>query len=331
MTATLRSDSSVAYGGRTNTTIPAPTGIQNGDQLRIVFLIGAAPGIVPAATPPAGFTEKGSPYPLIVIGDGPFELQARVYEKPASGEAGDYTITHANASTAAWMGAVQGAANQGSAATGATDAGTAPVAPGVTPDDDGALIIFWASSFNFLGAVTPPGSPPVFTERLDSGASILYAATGEMAVAGPTGNKTVTVTQGPSMAGLIVVEAAADLSPKLSRRRIMVLPATTAIGITLSQITNSPFKSDIFPIHDASRLTLEVQADQPASAGSWVIKAVPAPDNTIDGQIVVTTGFPATPADVSSVTAEVAHMWGYVQQVTPIAGATLQRVIVYKQ
>ena len=111
----------------------------------------------------------------------------------------------------------------------------------------------------------------------------------------------------------------------------MISPATRAIGINLTQITNPPNKSEVFPIHDASRLTLEVQADQPASAGSWVIKAVPAPDNTIDGQILVTTGFPAAPADVSSETAEVAHMWGYVQQLTPISGAALQRVIVYKQ
>jgi hypothetical protein len=122
-----------------------------------------------------------------------------------------------------------------------------------------------------------------------------------------------------------------EISATLRPRRNMTLPATTAIGIDLTKITNSPFKSDIFPIHDASRLTLEVQADQPASAGSWVIKAVPAPDNTIDGQVLVTTNFPATPADVSSATAEVAHMWGYVQQVTPISGASLVRVIVYKQ
>ena len=111
----------------------------------------------------------------------------------------------------------------------------------------------------------------------------------------------------------------------------MILPATFAIGINLTQITNSPFKSDVFPLHDASRVTLEVQADQPASAGQWVIKAVPAPDNTIDGQILVTTNFPATPADVASETADVAHMWGYVQQVTPIASASLVRVVVYKQ
>jgi hypothetical protein len=88
-------------------------------------------------------------------------------------------------------------------------------------------------------------------------------------------------------------------------------------------------------LSDSRRLTPDARsAGGPAGVGgvgSWVIKAVPAPDNTIDGQVLVTTNFPATPADVSSATAEVAHMWGYVQQVTPISGASLVRVIVYKQ
>lgn len=205
----FRSDSSIAYANRTNTIITAPIGIQDGDFLQTVFLIGAPTGLVPVVTPPAGFSEiLTAPYPLSVNVGG-FEVQSRLYWKPALSESGNYQFNHAAANTTAYMLAASGAALVAPTATGGTDpTGVNPVAPSITTLLNHALIIFFAQSFDFLGAVTPPGSPPVFTERLDSGTSILYVATGDMITAGATGNKTVTVTLDPSAASLIAIEPA---------------------------------------------------------------------------------------------------------------------------
>src|SRR6266508_3526917 len=203
----FRSDSSIAYANRTNTTIIAPVGIQDNDFLQTVFLIGGPTGLVPAVATSTGFSEiLTAPYPL--SGNvGGFEGQSRLYWKPASGESGNYQFNHAAANTTAYMLAASGASLVAPTATGGTDpTGVNPIAPSITTLLNHALIIFFAQSFDFLGAVTPPGSPTVFTERLDSAGSILSVATGDMVAAGPTGNKTVTVTLDPSAAGLIAIE-----------------------------------------------------------------------------------------------------------------------------
>jgi hypothetical protein len=104
---------------------------------------------------------------------------------------------------------VGGAADESSAVSGVFDADDTPEAPSVDPVRPGALIIFFGKSSNFLGAVTPPaGSTPTFVERLDVANSILYIATGEMPTADPTGPKSIVLTEAPTLAGMIVVEAA---------------------------------------------------------------------------------------------------------------------------
>src|SRR6266511_1044781 len=98
----FRSDSSIAYANRTNTTIIAPVGIQDNDFLQTVFLIGGPTGLVPAVAPPTGFSEiLTAPYPLSVNVGG-FEVQSRLYWKPASGESGNYQFNHAAANTTAY-------------------------------------------------------------------------------------------------------------------------------------------------------------------------------------------------------------------------------------
>lgn len=223
MAATFISDSVLNYGGRTNSTIAAPAGIANLDELRMLFAVGAGGG-APAATPPAGFVSVGAGFPYTVT-DGGFVLSVDVYQKTAGGaEPANYTVTHAAGNSAAWMCTVRGAVNGGSQATFGTDpGGVNPVAPSVTTLTDQALLIFFAQSFNFLGAVTEPASPPVWTERLDSGASILYVATGNFSPAGATGTRTVTVTQQPSSAGLIVLESAAPVGGDGHNSRIIMI------------------------------------------------------------------------------------------------------------
>ena len=204
------SGSTVNYAARTDTEIPPPGVIVDGGKLVTFFLIGGF-GVIPAITPPAGFAEiLTAPYPISVSSGG-FTVESHIYWKNALGELGNYTFTHANANTTAYMFATSVADPAAPVATGGTDlaplpAVPSPTAPSLATVSDGALIGLFAESFNFLGAVVAPGPPPVFTDRLNSALSILYAATGEMPVAGPTGNKTVIVTENPSAAGMVAIE-----------------------------------------------------------------------------------------------------------------------------
>lgn len=118
----------------------------------------------------------------------------------------------------------------------------------------------------------------------------------------------------------------------LRPRRNMIVE-TTAIEIPVAKITATPFKSDLLLIDKESRVTLMAQASANPSAGSWVLRAIPGDDVSIPGQVIATLNFPATPtaARVSSVTVEIAHVYAYVEQVTPIAGATLEKMVLYKQ
>jgi hypothetical protein len=334
------SGTSLNYTNHTDPIFTAPPGIANGVILSLLFEIGGNPS--PPATPPDGF-ELADGYPLTRSDSNGFTVRTYLWTKPANNEAGDYQVIHSNAPSTGFLWTVLGADVANPLLplpTDQTGIGTTATAPGLTTTLDQTLIMGWVGRWNFPGGTFDAGgTTPTFTLRNDAANSLLYVASGVMSPQGATGDKVMTgLPQNPDepwASGLIAFKTAEeDPEPEpqtLRPRRNMISPATTAIGIDLTQITTNPNKSDVFPIHDASRLTLEVQANQPASAGSWVIKAVPAPDNTIDGQILVTTNFPATPADVASETEEVAHMWGYVQQVTPIAGASLQRVIVYKQ
>src|SRR5262245_12001943 len=104
---------------------------------------------------------------------------------------------------------------------------------------------------------------------------------------------------------------------------------TIEVPVDLTKITNSPFKSDLIALNNWRSATLMVQTDAPASAGRWVLKVVPTPGVSIPGQELISVDFPATPARVSSQSAELAHMWGYVEQMTPVSGAALQKVTVY--
>jgi hypothetical protein len=107
---------------------------------------------------------------------------------------------------------------------------------------------------------------------------------------------------------------------------------TEAIEIPVAKITTTPFKSDIIATDKGSRITLMVQTDVPASAGQWLVKAVPVENPSVEGQVIATLNFPATPAVVASVTVEICHTLVYVQQQTPLnGGVTMVRMVLYKQ
>lgn len=236
MSVTHRSDSSVNYGSRTNTTITAPTGITNGDTLTIGFAIGST-GTPPTPTPPAGFNILPG-YPTImsdvsIVAPGDFKVLVYVWGKIASGEAGDYTITHASANTTAYMSCDEGAdtANPYNPNPSITVQTNSPANPattgGVTTVNDGSLVIWLLVAWDFFVAPTPPaGATPTFTERFNGAASIMYAADGVMSPAGATGAKSMNLTASQDdawSASLIVINAAASSGGGGRNSRIIMI------------------------------------------------------------------------------------------------------------
>lgn len=205
----FRSGSTVAYGSRTNTTITAPSGIQDGDGLVIVFGIGIA-GTPPTPTPPAGFTlfRTGT-----VLSLGGFSLVNYFWVKIASGESGNYTISHSAASSWAYMMAFSNvdAVNpiQQSTANNGTSGAATTTATGVTTTREGVSVIFvdqnWGDTSNNL--VVPTGITPQFTERRDT--DVGYVATGDLIGITTTGDKSHTnnnnVGFGSPWAGYLIV------------------------------------------------------------------------------------------------------------------------------
>lgn len=188
------SDSSVNYAARTNTTITAPTGIQDGDDLLIIFEIGTPAVPPPVPTPPAGFSIVTG-FPLTRQDSNPFIVDTYAWRKTASSEAGNYTITHANASTNAWMQCARGqnaVTPYSPNPTTNTGLGATATAPGLTTVANNSLIIYYCSKWNFPGGTFPGGSTPVLTTRLDGSATLLFVSTGVLGPASATGDKTAT-------------------------------------------------------------------------------------------------------------------------------------------
>lgn len=191
MEGSVASASTTTYALRTNTTVTAPSGITDGDLLLLFFFQGAAGGTPAVPTPPTGFTAL-TPSP-IQMDDGSFFGDYRAFRKTASGESGDYTVTHDNASSQGIMLRIidvdTGTAFQESGNTGT---GTTTTFTGITTPAADYLVVAaaidWADTSNNL---TPPaGSTPTFTEHIDTVLS--YAASGVFSSSGATGNKTMT-------------------------------------------------------------------------------------------------------------------------------------------
>ena len=191
--AAFRSISSTTYATRTNTTVPAPAGIQDGDVLLLVFLRGNGGANPATPTWPSGF-DLVSGYPTTVSDGTDYRVSKWVLKKVASGESGDYTVTHANGASQGVIVAVSGSdgtvvATQNAATTPAGT--TTATATGLTTGADNSLVAFVVHNWDLYGAASPPtGSTPTFTERLDDASSLLYVATGVLATAGATGDKT---------------------------------------------------------------------------------------------------------------------------------------------
>lgn len=214
--AQYRSSNTRNYASRTNTTLTAPSNIQNGDLLIIIFDIGASSS-PPTPTPPSGFAVLptfSSPITMVENGN-IFTVNLYAWYKFANNESGNYIVTHATASTQGYIVAVNGAdqttpfspnPTQNTSSTGSTT-----TALGLTTPRDNSWVMFvssdWGNTQNNLSV--PTGSTPTFTKRMGAtleSPSILFVADGVKGAAGATGNKSITnnSTSSTPWAGVLI-------------------------------------------------------------------------------------------------------------------------------
>ncbi|MGY3605134.1 MULTISPECIES: hypothetical protein [unclassified Bradyrhizobium] len=222
MTVTVRSISSTAYQSSTNTVLPPPSGLANGDVLTAIIAAGQA-NTETTITAPAGFAQVAG---AVYVSETGFCVGAAVFQKRASGESGNYTFITNGGVACTQQGlliASQGAlatgspidgasANGGSSqSTSTTDFdtwGTDATAEAITTAAANSMVLFLSSTWGDLsGSISPPTG---FTEIYDAG--IIYAAWKIQGSAGSSGDVTTQVNPGfaPWTAFLVGIAQAAD-------------------------------------------------------------------------------------------------------------------------
>lgn len=182
------------HGSRTNTTITAPTGITNGDLLVAVLFVGHASALpLLTVTPPTGWTEVANS-PSGVDAPDPYEVSIRVYTKPASGESGDYTFTHAAAETQGYMYRLTGASTSTpvdatpAAAVWSSLNGQTTTYGSVTTVTNGCFLIFAEADWDGPGSGTVSGTTPSIAVR--RAGTVTWLGDGTQTTAGATSSRT---------------------------------------------------------------------------------------------------------------------------------------------
>jgi hypothetical protein len=269
MAIAVRSSSTLAFGTRTNSVIPAPSTIVNGDLLLAILNVGD-PSLLPpiALTGPAGFTEAtGSPFGTDRTD--PYTISLRVFWKIAASESGSYTFTHGSASTECLMYALSGAhattplspnlTTNKDANPGVND-GQTTVALGLTTAVNDCFIIMAEALWDdTTGMVVPTGTTPTFTQRLKG--TLTYVSDGTLTTAGATGNKTHTngnnfttvpwvsmlISVQPAAAGALAVTGAQTTSAATQAGTIAVIGAVTGAQTTLAATQSGTITVEAFP------------------------------------------------------------------------------------
>lgn len=201
MACAVASTSSLGNALRTNSTVTAPASIANGDILVYGLQIGNYRP-TPTATPPTGFA-AWTGIPVNWGDDGaPDDFSNYIYfwYKVASSESGNYTATHSESYSNAFMWRITGGDTttpNDQAATSATkdeNVGTGKVltAPTQTPTVDGCALLWIGGSWDAFGAASPTGG---WTERYNVTTESFYAQDLIQETAGATGGITVNSTQ----------------------------------------------------------------------------------------------------------------------------------------
>jgi hypothetical protein len=183
----VRSFSSTSYAPRTNTVLAAPAGLAGGDVLVWAQFVGAQT-TAPTVAFPAGFTAlPGSPSTVTAV-DG-FQGKLNVAWKRAASESGNYTATHAAASSQGLLMAVQGAVSSGSPIDAVSSStwngsnGQTSTATSITTTAANDLLLYLGHDWEGGGTLSPPtGLAEVFD-------GLIYAASALQTSAGVTGNK----------------------------------------------------------------------------------------------------------------------------------------------
>lgn len=184
------STSSTTYASRTNTTVTAPAGISNGHLLLGISVYGKA-SPHPSVTAPSGWNLL-SPFPNTTTDASiSFELGIYCHYKVASGESGDYTWTHAAASSDCVIYCISGSNNTpvaGTVGEGGNNTSTCPSVAGVTAN---SLVIYYSQNWQLWGTGSPPtGNTPTIVERRDSASGLIYTGDAVYAAGGATGART---------------------------------------------------------------------------------------------------------------------------------------------
>ena len=198
----FKSVSAQQYASRTNTVVPAPAGIVNGDILILSLALGVS-GTPPTPTLPSGFTQIDTQR----VGTGGFNVDQYIAWKRASSESGSYTITHSACSSNAVISVYSNCIATGSPIdvysknSGLT--GTPAIALGVTTTVANTLALYIDHDWEARGARLPP-SP--FFERYDN---LEYVADNVQPTAGATGNVSATngnISSEPWQAWLVALK-----------------------------------------------------------------------------------------------------------------------------
>ena len=249
-----RSSNATTYATRTNTTLTAPAGIQNGDLLIIIFDIGGASP--PTPTPPSGFSTIPSFSSPLSMTAGGFTVKMYAWYKFASSESGNYTVTHSSASSQGYIVALSGTDPTTPFSpnpTTNTGTGSTTTATGLTTPRDNSLVMFvssdWGDTANNLTG--PSGSTPTFTKRMGATtqSGILYVADGVLGTAGATGNKTITNNSNGSGAwggALISVQPSTTPSAPTIDTNWHHVVVTTGTGINASAVNLGKITSSYF-------------------------------------------------------------------------------------
>lgn len=223
MAAALRSFSSTTLADRTDTTVTAPSGITDGDILLFV-LHTLNDGSYIDVTLPSGFTAFAG-YPTSII-ESTYRLRTYIGWKVAASESGNYTATHNYTTfTQGYMLAVSGASTSTPLISTNSGTGSTTTATGITTTVNDSLVAFIARCWDGYNGTqsVPSGSTPTFTERVSAGFG--YIATGVLATAGATGDKTHTNGNGsakPWEAQLIGFQPpAASIVGRLTRSTLL--------------------------------------------------------------------------------------------------------------
>lgn len=194
MAVDYASSSSVAEASAANATYTAPTGITDGDLLLIWHFEFLDPSPAPTPTPPSGFAIWPTGTWPMTNAIGTDQSACWLWYKFASGESGNYTVTHSTCFRRGIIARVSGNDSTLSSAllTQNTAKATTTTWTGFTTAVNSTLVMAFGADMNdTANNLTPPtGTTPTFTERVDIGGE--YLATGVLATAGATGNKTMT-------------------------------------------------------------------------------------------------------------------------------------------